>query len=181
MKSAFLVILVVVVSASCHRVSLYELPPPPPAEQQGDVSLVPGDEERRDEQRYLEARAAVIQIYNLLSTQRYQEVVPLLSSETRDFLRGGGKPSLVDVLTARERPGPNGELVTFDPLSMLIAEDVSSLADAVPGMEEHETDERREIFATLPSGKIQKIVMIRERGQWVLHRTRIPEPFNPPQ
>lgn len=185
MKNTWMNLLFLVVSTSasvaCHRVSLYELPPPPPEQMQGDVSLVPGEDQRRDEQRYLEARAAAIQIYNLLTTKRYQEVVPLLSAETRDFLRGGGDPSVVEVLTTGERPGPDGQPTTFDPVATLIAEDVSTMSDSVEGMEEHETDDRREIFATLPSGKIQKIVMIRERGQWVLHRTRIPEPFDPPQ
>ena len=69
----------------------------------------------------------------------------------------------------------------FDPLAVLLAPDVSTLSDSATGVEEHETTGRKEIFATLPSGQLQTIVMITERGKWVLHRTRIPEPFDPPK
>ncbi len=181
MRTLPILIAALLTSSACYRVSLYELPPPPPQTDQGDVSLIPGEEERKDEERYLDARAAVIQVFNLLSTKRYDEAVERMSLETRDFLKGGGKRSAADVLVDRKMKLPNGEVVEIDPVATLVAEDVSKLSDSVAGMEEHETEARREIFATLPSGRIQKIVMIKEKGQWVLHRTRIPEPFDLPQ
>ena len=168
-------------ASACHRVSLYELPPPPPESERKNVSLIPGEETRRDEARYLEVRAAVLQLNNLLSTRRFEEAVGLLSAETRDFLRGAGKKPAAEVLADGELKLPDGTKRAFDPVAMLLAEDVSKLSDDIRGVEEQETQHRKEIFATLPSGKIQKIVLITERGKWVLHRTRIPEPFDPPK
>lgn len=173
-------IVLAVLAAGCHRVSIYELPPPPPEEERRDVSLIPGEESRREEQRYLEARAAAIEIYNLLSTRRYEEAVSRMSAETRDFLRGTGKKPAAEVLAAGKLTLPDGTTTTFDPTT-LVAADVSKLSDAISGLEEQETAQRKELFATLPSGEIQKIVLITERGQWVLHRTRLPEPFTPPK
>lgn len=183
MKTLPLILTFACLSASaCHRVSLYELPPPPPVEERKSVSLIPGEEKRDDEARYLEVRAATLELFNLLSTKRYEEATQRLSAETLDFLRTiGGKKNPADVLVAGELHRPDGSKVAFDPVVMLVAEDVSKLSDSVDGLEEHETNERKEIFATLPSGQLQKIVLITERGKWVLHRTRIPEPFDPPK
>ena len=165
--------------SACHRVSMYELPPPPPPDERRDVSLIPGEEQRQDEQRYLAARAAVLDLYNLLSTKRYDEAVELMSAETRDFIVGiGSGEKAADVLVAGLLEDGTTK---FDPLAVLLAPDVSTLSDSATGVEEHETTGRKEIFATLPSGQLQTIVMITERGKWVLHRTRIPEPFDPPK
>lgn len=173
-------LLAIAVTASSCSATLYELPAPP--DEPKRVSLVPGEEERKEEELYLEARTQLLELYNLLSTKRFEEAADMMSLETRDFLKtlGKGEP-VVDVLALETLTLPSGEVVPFDPVPILIAEDVSQIRDSVPGVEEHETSGRKELFATLPSGKLQKIVMITEGGQWVLHRTRIPEPFDPPK
>lgn len=178
-KLPLIVTCAAVALGACHRVSIYELPPPPPPEERRDVSLIPGEEQREDEQRYLAARAAVMELYSLLSTKRYDEAVELMSAETRDFIVGiAGGENAADALVAGALKDGTAK---FDPIAILLAPDVSTLSDSAPGVEEHETTRRKEIFATLPSGKLQTIVMITERGKWVLHRTRIPEPFDPPK
>lgn len=167
-------------NAACQA-TLYDLPDPPSSEKRSSVSLIPGEEERRKREVYLEARARILEIYKLLSTQRYEEVVEDLSLETRDFLLSmGGGSTVAEVLASGKLETGSGELVDFMPVSMLLAEDLSQLHDSIDGIEEHETSNRKEIFATLPSGKLQKIVLIQEGGKWLLHRTRIPEPFHPP-
>lgn len=180
-RVAFVLLVLLTLGVGC-RAGLYSLPSPPPAEKQRDVSLIPGEEQRQAEQLYLDARARVMELNNLLSTNRYQEAVELLSLETRDWLEsmGGGAPA-AEVMAAGKLKLPSGEVVEFDPVSTLLAGDVSKLTDAIDGVDEHETENRKEIFATLPSGKIQKVVLISEGGQWVLHRTRLPEPFDPPK
>jgi len=170
----------VLAAAGC-RGTLYELPSPPPPSERHSVSLIPGEEQRADEKLYLAARASVLELYNLLSTQRYREAAQLMSVETRDFLMHGGKgKSVAEVLGGGKLQMPDGEVVDLDPVPMLLAADVSKLTDTVAGVEEHETQARKEIFAHLPSGKVQRIVMIKERGKWVLHRTRLSTPFSPP-
>lgn len=177
----FLFAAAIALTMGCNA-TLYELPPPPPPAERDSVSLIPGEEERKKEELYLEARTRIIELYNLLNTKRYEEAARLMSLETRDFLQslGDGAP-VAEVLAMKELKLPSGKVVPFDPVSILISKDVSQLRDEVAGVEEHETGRRKEIFATLPSGQLQKIVMIAEGGQWVLHRTRIPEPFTPPE
>jgi hypothetical protein len=177
-----LLLAAILVSTPACQATLYELPAPPPPEARKSVSLVPGEKERKAEELYLEARTQILELYNLLSTKRFEEAADLLSLETRDFLKklGNGAP-VHEVLALEELTLPSGKVVPFDPVSILLAEDVSKLQDSVPGVEEQETSSRKEIFATLPSGKLQKIVLIVEGGKWVLHRTRIPEPFDPPK
>lgn len=174
------VLLLGLIACGC-RGSVYSLPAPPPKEERRAVSLIPGEEQRKAEEAYLDARARILEINNLLATKRYDEVTQLLSLETQDWLQTlGGGGEVAEVLAAGKLTLPNGEVVDFDPVTTLVAEDVSKLSDRVDGLEEHETPSRKEIFATLSSGKIQKIVLITEGGQWVLHRTRLPESFDPP-
>ncbi len=182
MKFRHLLLAAITFSSMGCGATTYDLPPPPPPEERKSISLIPGEEERKAEEVYLEARTQLLELYNLLSTKRYKEAADMMSLETRDFLKklGGGAP-VHEVLALEELKLPSGKVVPFDPVPILIAEDISKLRDSVPGVEEHETGNRKEIFATLPSGKLQKIVMIAEGGQWVLHRTRIPEPFDPPR
>ena len=161
--------------------AMYRLPAPPPPQKRGSVSLIPGEEQRKAEEHYLQARAAVIKLNTLLSTKRFAEASELMSLETRDWLLSMGAGAEVpEILASGKLQLPDGKVVDFKPVPTLLAEDVSRLTNTIDGVEEHETDTRIEIFATLPSGMIQKIVLIAEGGQWVLHRTRLPEPFEPP-
>ena len=159
----------------------YRLPDPPPPAERKDVSLIPGEEERAKERLYLEARASAIQLHSLLSQQRYVEASALMSSETKAFLAAGGDTSkIADILASGKMKLPDGQVVEFEPVSMLLADDLSQLKDSVAGQEEQETDNRKELFALLPDNKAQKIVMIREAGKWVLHRTRLPKTIDVP-
>lgn len=161
--------------------SRYDLPDPPPASERSDVSLIPGDDDRQARRDYLEARAAALELHNLLATQRFKEASEAMSRETIDFLtHGSGDATVAEVLARGELKLPNGEVVEFDPTSMLLASDLSSLEDTLEGVGENETASRKEIFAILPSGKAQRIVLIKETGRWTLHRTRLPESIELP-
>lgn len=179
MRPQFFCLLIFVASA-CGA-PMYSLPAPPAESEQRSVSLIPGEDERRAQGQYLDVRARVLEVYNLLASKRFDEATRLMSHETRDWLESmGAGASVVEVLAAGKLTTPNG-VVDFDPVTTLVANDVSQLADRVEGVEEHETAARKEIFATLHDGKLQKIVLIQEGGQWVLHRTRFPELIDPPK
>ena len=55
--------------------SVYTLPPP--AAQSEPVSLIPGEDERAKERLYLEARAAILRLNQLLASKRYREALGL--------------------------------------------------------------------------------------------------------
>lgn len=156
--------------------NIYTLPPPP-ADRDKSVELTPGADQDNDTQAYLEARQSVIRLFGLLQQQRYPEAEDLLSAETREFVTFGSEKSVSEVFGDRKLTLASGEVVDFDPVPTLLAEDVSRLVDAVPGIEEQETPSRKEVFAILSNDRAQRIVMIKEAGQWVLHRTRIAQPF----
>jgi len=68
----------------------------------------------------------------------------------------------------------DGKQRRFDPVKTLLADDITSLADSIEGVEEQETSRRKEIFAKQGQGEPpQRIVMIKEGGKWVLHRTTV--------
>lgn len=150
----------------------YHLPEPPPPDQR--VSTEDADQTQMSEKSYLEARAAIIQLYGLLEQQRFQEAVSLLSTETIGFLTFQSDSS-AEVVLADGKMKVGEELVEFKPVSILLAEDVSQLVDSLPDVEEQETSNRKEIFAVTEESAI-RIVMIKESGKWVLHRTRLPKP-----
>lgn len=158
--------------------SLYELPAPPPPNERKSTEEADDTDAAASERAYLEARAAIIVLYNLLQQQRYQEAVEQISAETRDFISHGTSQSAQDVLASGQIM-INDQVVELDPVSMLLAEDVSQLVESIAGVEEQETSSRKEIFAVVPGG-FRRIVMIQESGKWVLHRTRpstlIPSP-----
>jgi len=150
----------------------YQLPDPPPPEER--VSQTEGNDVKESEQNYLEVRATIIQLYNLLEQQRYQEAVALLSKETQDFLTYRSESSPEAVL-AEGKMIVEEQVVEFRPVHMLLASNISQLVDALPNVEEQETSNRKEVFAVTEEGAI-RIVMIKESGKWVLHRTRLPIP-----
>lgn len=166
--------LLVVVSSACS--SIYTLPPPPSGAPQ-NVNLTPGADNRESEAAYLQARQSIIKLFGLLQQQRYPEADALLSSETRAFVTFNTEKSVSETLADGKLTLATGELVDIDPVSTLLAEDISRLVDALPGIEEQETPSRKEVFAILSNDRAQRIVMIKEAGQWVLHRTRIAQPI----
>lgn len=157
----------------------YQLPAPPPKDEWVDDAADPKADERRQEMIYLEARTALLGLYNLLSNQRFKEASSMVSAETRDFITSGGNATFEEILASGRLPLPNGEVVEIDPVSTLTGPDLSKLVDSVDGIGENETDARKELFVPLQSGGYQRIVMIREGGSWVLHRTRLPQPIQP--
>lgn len=169
-----LVVLLLTASSACS--SIYTLPPPPSGAPK-DVNLTPGADDRESEAAYLAARQSIIKLFGLLQQQRYPEADELLSAETRAFLTFNTDKSVGEVLADGKLTLATGELVEINPVTTLLAEDVSRLVDAVPGLDEQETPSRKEVFAILSNDRAQRIVMIKEAGQWVLHRTRIAQPI----
>ena len=164
------VLLIAISSFGCSDV--YRLPDPK-AGAATNVNLTPGTDDRQGEADYLQARQTVIQLFSLLQQQRYPEAEDLVSKETVAFITFGTEKSFAETLADGKLTQPDGEVVDLDPVSMLLASDVSRLVDALPGIEEQETPARKEIFAVLPNDEFQRIVIIKEAGRWVLHRTRI--------
>ncbi len=177
-RSIFLSLIFLIAASACAT-NPYELPPPPPRDEWIDDAADPKAEERRKEMLYLEARTALLGVFNLLSNQRYDEVSAMVSSETRDFLTAGGTNEFADVLAAGKLTLGNGEVVDLDPVSTLVGPDLAGLVDSVDGIGENETEARKELFVPLEGGTFQRVVMIKEGGAWVLHRTRLPQPIQP--
>lgn len=155
--------------------NLYTLPEPHQGASK-EVNLTPGADDRQGEADYLAARQVIIKLYGLLQQQRYVEAMEHMSSETRDFITYGTDKSVAEVFADGHLTLADGTSVDIDPVTSILAADVSRLVDSIPGREEQETPARKEIFAILPNDMVQHIVMIKEKGQWVLHRTRIAEP-----
>jgi hypothetical protein len=165
-------------AASACASNPYQLPPPPPRDEWIDDAVDPKADERRREMLYLEARTSLLGLFNLLSNQRYEEASAMVSAETRDFLTRGGQDEFTDVLAAGKLALGNGEVVEIDPVSTLVAPDLTGMVDTVDGIGENETDARKELFVPVDGGYL-RIVMIKEGGNWVLHRTRLPQPIQP--
>lgn len=167
---------VLVLCSGCAT-RLYELPPPPPENEKRSVSLIPGEEERKREQDYKDARAALIDLNGLLATKRYEEALEKMSQETRTMLefvspdKDAKRPAVETLATGKFVI--DGETWQLEPATALIAEDLSQLSDSVEGVVEQESNRRKEIFAAVPDGGYKKIVMLKEGGVWVLHRTKI--------
>lgn len=163
--------------AACSSRSLYEIPPPPPEKERKTISLIPGEEERQAERDYLQARSAVIQLNSYLKSKRFEESLKLMSQETQamlEFLSPSPKAKQPALATLIEgKISIRGQIRDIDPAAMLLASDLTQIKDAVDGKEEQETQRRKELFALQPDGSIRKIVMIKEGGQWVLHRTSL--------
>ena len=160
--------------------ALYELPPPVPESAREDVSLIPGEDDRARERDYLEARAAILKLYQYLSSKRFKEALELMSEGTIEFLTfTSSKPSSPDAPVTTLAEGRlvmrDGQVILFDPVALLLAKDVSKLEDELPGQKEQETSRRKEIFAVEEDGQIRKIVVIKEAGRWVIHKTSAPQ------
>ena len=174
---SLLLSLAVLFSSSCASRSLYEIPPPPPESERKTISLIPGEEARQAERDYLQARSAVIQLNAYLRSKRYEESLSLMSQETQAMLEflspspAAKKPALATLIEGKIKV--RGKIREVDPAAMLLAGDLTQIKDAVDGQEEQETQRRKELFAMQPDGSIRKIVMIKEGGQWVLHRTKL--------
>ncbi|MEM1347968.1 MAG: hypothetical protein AAGI01_05370 [Myxococcota bacterium] len=162
---------------ACASRNLYELPAPPPEAERTEVSLVPGEDARNREREYIQARAAILRLYQLLSAKRYKESLELMSQETRDmlaFVSPTNERDAASTLIEGRMQFRDGQQRSFDPVTTLLADDITSLTDTVEGVEEQETSRRKEIFAEQGEGKDpQRIVMIKEGGKWVLHRTSV--------
>jgi hypothetical protein len=158
---------------------LYELPPPPPPEERRSVSLIPGAEERKEQQRYLKAAEAVRTLYQLLSSKRYDEAAELLSAETRDLL-GHRKGSAVEALASGRLVAPDGREIAFDPTTFLVAPNLDDLRDDIEGVSDKardsETARREVLYAVQPDGTSRRIVVIKQGDQWVIHKTSIDIP-----
>jgi hypothetical protein len=158
--------------SACGETS-YRLPPPSQSEQR-DVAADPAEQAEQERSRYLEARASLLRLYEMLSENRFEDAEQLLSQQTRDFLAYGseaGDPSTV--LSNGRLILPDGRSVEFDPVELLIGAKIQRITDSLEGVEEHETRSRRELFVVDAEGQSHQVVMISEGGRWVLHRTSV--------
>ncbi len=163
-----------VVWSGCQD-NLYVLPDPPAESERRAVSLIPGEDQRLREKDYIDARAAALKLYQLLSTKRFEEAIGAMSQETKDFLVfvSPGERSALTTLEEGKMKFPDGKIISVDPVEVLLSADMSDLKDEVAGEEEQEGTRRKEIWAMRDGKKPRKIVMIKEGGKWVLHRTNV--------
>ncbi len=162
-----------VVAVGCAN-SPYHLPAPPAQDDQRNVAADPAEQAEEDRQRYLQARASLLELYELLSDERFSDAEQLLSQQTRDFLAHGEQtPNAATALSQGRLVLSDGRSVEFEPVEFLLGGDVRQIQDTVEGVEEHETQGRRELFVIDAEGEPHKVVMIREGNQWVLHRTAV--------
>lgn len=153
---------------ACKGPDLYVLPAVSGVE---EAEPTQSEAEPEPDRRFEGARAAVMQLHSLLSAKRFDEALELMSYETRDALAISSPNGQPDTALATGRLHlSGGREVAFNPVDYLLAEDVSDLRPAIEGVEVHETERRKVVFAVQPLGEIRQIVMIKEGDQWVLHR-----------
>ncbi len=153
---------------------LYDLPVPPPPHSWVAVSLDPAQEDRNDEQRTLDARGAVLELYQALNEEDWGQAWDRLSTETQNFLAfGSATKDGRDALAQGRLIAPDGVAVEIDPVDLFVVRDMTRLDDDLNGTPDAtETANRKEFHATGEDGQIHKIVVIYEIGQWRIHRTR---------
>jgi hypothetical protein len=152
--------------------SLYALPDPPPPSDWVETSLVPGQDDHNDAERYIAARTAALKLYEALSNDDWDTAWELISAETQSFLNyvapeGDGKQALM----SGRLKFPDGEEVAVDAVSLLLIRDLRDLDDDHGDEEQSETANRKEIFAVSDGGETKKVVLIFEGGAWRVHRT----------
>lgn len=166
--------------AGCANRNLYDLPEPPPVSERRNVSLIPGEDERRSEKDFQEARASLLRLEELLESKRYDEALGLMSQETvamLEFISPDKKSSApaTAVFTLQEVIVDDVSY-KVDPVALLLAPDLSDVQDNVEEQPKQvESSRRKELFAVQKAqGEgARKIVMIKEGDTWLLHRTRI--------
>ncbi len=152
------------------RSTPYQLPEPPPEAEQQDTD----QDSERQRNPDMEARAALLELYEMLAEERFEATEDRLSQQTRDFLAyGNERGDASDALSAGQITLPDGSSYRFDPVELLIADDIARLEDSREGAEDHETARRRVLYVIDSNGQSHRVVMIREGGQWVLHKTSV--------
>lgn len=167
--------------AGCANRNLYELPEPPPEDERRSVSLIPGEDDRRSEKDFQDARASLLRLEELLESKRFEEALKLMSQETvamLEFVSPDKKSSApATAVFTLQQVIVDDVSYKVDPVALLLAPDLSNVQDSVEGQpKEVESSRRKELFAVQPGeeGKpARKIVMIKEGDTWLLHRTRI--------
>lgn len=148
----------------------YELPEPPP---QADGQDTEQDSERQRSSD-MEARAALLELYEMLDEERFEEAEDRLSQQTRDFLAyGNDQGDASDALSAGQMTLPDGRAYRFAPAELLIADDIARIEDSRDGADDHETSRRRVLYVIDSDGQAHRVVMILEGDQWVLHKTSV--------
>jgi hypothetical protein len=154
---------------------LYALPDPPPADQWTQAGLDPTQDEVNQERDALDARKAALALYEKLSAGALEEAWALLSTETHNFLTFGNPDG--DGLKALGEGSltlPGGEPERFDPVDLFLVRDLQRLDDEHPDFpQEAETTHRKELYAISADARVHKVVLIREEGQWRVHRTAL--------
>jgi len=162
-------------AATACASSLYDLPQPPPPAEWTSSSLVPGEDDRASQRRYIDARATALQLYAALKAKRWDEAWEMLSSETQSALAyGSPNQDGLAALESGELRFPDGTSFRFEPADTLIIDDLKTFSDEQAGAVETETNLRKEIYAVSRSGESRKLVLIYETNRWKLHRTRLP-------
>lgn len=152
------------------------LPQPPSDDGQRDVTLNPYEAERRLQTAKLHARAALIQLYEHLHHGRHLDAARHLSDATRSRITDDG--SLEGVAEAIRPDGAtDGDPHRLDPVDFLLAERLARIDDAeesggrgAPADSLH----RQTLLTVDEDGRRTRVIMIREKDRWVLHRTITP-------
>ena len=135
MRTAFS-IAVLFVLAACNRV--YDLPDPPPESERASVALDPAEEHRQDGERYVAARRSLLELYEALDGERWDDATELLSTETQLLLSSGGSGDAAAALAAGQVT-VSGESYAFDPVNLFLLANPDASEDSWEGEEENET------------------------------------------
>lgn len=120
------------------------------------------------------ARASLMKLYELLRAQQYEPAERYLSQETREFLTHITRQADAATALASRKMTLQGQAeITFDPVQLLLGGNIAEVRDAMDGVAQAETPNRRELFVIDPQGKAHRVILIREGGEWVLHKTSV--------
>lgn len=162
-------------AASCAS-STYYLPPPPDQQKSAKKSDAgpKSNAERAPEELDAQAREALMELYELLEHERFEEAEDYLSQETREFLsHAGAEEDASETLSSGQIQLAGRSPIKISPVKLLIGGNIESVRDAMEGVSENQTPNRRELFVLDPAGDTHRVIMIFEGGKWVLHKTSI--------
>jgi hypothetical protein len=132
------------------------------------VELDPTRDAAADEALYVEARRAVMALYERLGQARWDEAWEMLSNETRLLLDSGADGRGEEALAAG-RVSIDGREYAFDAVDLFVIDGFSAMDDDAVGETQHETDRRREVFVSGSGGTVRRVVVILEGDSWRVH------------
>ena len=159
--------------ASACSGPLYQLPEPLAVEQARDISMDRAAERERDAARFVDARRAMLGLYESLGAEDWDAAVAHLSQETRVLLSAGGEGDAATTLATGELV-LGGTLYSFAPIDLLLMDAPQEMLDVLPGAQDVETDRRKVIHLMRQDGETRAVVMILEGDAWRVHVPAMP-------